>query len=303
MNYMRGFGLSLFPPAIKGLLITNVIVFLLQHVMGVFNFGGVSLQDIIYYFGALFPLGDHSNFQIWQLISYQFLHGDFFHILFNLWMLWIFGVELENIWGTKRFLVFYLLCGIGAGLTQLYISPMLTTVGPTVGASGSVYGVLLAFALSFPDRPIMVFPLFFPIKAIYMVLGLTAIELVMGITSSGAGIAHFAHLGGALTGFIILQVWKRQNNPQKFNPFKNKFHSNSGWSAEPSGATIHSFNSAGSASQGGITNYTSGSLTVDGEQITQNKIDEILDKISSTGYNNLSEREKKILFELSQKLK
>jgi membrane associated rhomboid family serine protease len=304
-----GFGMSLFPPAIKGILIANVAVFLLQNFFSMFHIGEYTLSQYIFAYGALFPLGEGSNFNVWQLITYQFMHGDFFHIFFNLWMLWMFGVELEELWGTKKFITFYLLCGIGAGLAQLFISPLLTTVGPTVGASGAIYGIFLAFALTFPDRTLMVFPIFIPIKAKYLILLMAGFEMIFGFSSSGS-VAHFAHLGGALSAYILLLIDRHTTLGNSINNFFSKkkpgFSAfNPSTSRSSSTAEVHKMNwtSTASAESAYKTRNAASSLNVDGEQITQVKVDEILDKISASGYQNLTDKEKKILFELSQKLK
>ena len=151
-------GFSFFPPVIKNLLIINVVVFFLQTILDNLMFGNTSGGYLIHKYFALNPLvganryGDPYSFQIWQLITYQFLHGGFTHILFNLFALWMFGMEIENAWGSKKFLIFYLTAGVVGGLFQLVFSPFIGGAAPTIGASGSVYGVLVAFAMFFPDR-------------------------------------------------------------------------------------------------------------------------------------------------------
>ena len=307
MNFNRtsGFGISLFPPAIKGLIIANVVVFIFQYVLlKAFVIDNYTLSQYIFAYGALFPLGE--GFGFWQLLTYQFLHGDIMHIFFNLWMLWMFGVELENLWGTKKFIIFYLICGIGAGVTQLFVSPLIAQVGPTVGASGAIFGIFLAYALTFPDRTLMIFPLFIPIKAKYLILIMASLEMILGITSAGGGIAHFAHLGGAATGYLMLLIDSRTGIrdylTKIFSHNEERIGFGSTGTSNPKGAEIHKMHWTKSSthSQPGIR---SNGFSVDGEQITQARIDEILDRISATGYQNLTEKEKKILFELSQKLK
>lgn len=143
----------------------------------------------------------------WQLISYMFLHAGFAHIIFNLFALWMFGQAIENLWGTQRFTVYYFLTGIGAALLHMVISG---GNAPTLGASGAVYGILLAFGMMFPDRPIflLLFPV--PIKAKYFVAIFGGLELLNGVTNPNSGIAYFAHLGGMLVGIVLILYWKHK---------------------------------------------------------------------------------------------
>ncbi len=189
-------------PVIKNLLIINVVVFLAQNV---FEQTGMPLEE----YGALWGTGT-GNFKIWQLITYMFMHHDFFHILYNMFGLYMFGIELEERWGPKRFLQFYLICGVAAGLIQL----LAANNGVTIGASGAVMGVLAAFAYLFPNRPIYLLLIPIPIPAKYLISGLILMDLWDGIKNSAGGgdqIAHFAHLGGALVGVIIVIIWNRGN--------------------------------------------------------------------------------------------
>ena len=173
-----------------------------------------------------------SDFKPFQLLTYMFMHGNFSHLFFNMFALWMFGNTLENIWGPKRFLLYYVLCGLGAGLLQEgvqyieYITRlshyqsvnMGGTIVPmaqylnwmtTVGASGAIYGLLLAFGMMFPNSMIYLY-FFVPIKAKWFVIGYAVIELLSGVFSSGDQVAHFAHLGGMLVGLIIILIWKRK---------------------------------------------------------------------------------------------
>ena len=300
---------SLIPPVIKALIVINAIVFFIDILLSGLNFGGVPLREFFLRYFALMPI-DHGFF-VWQLISYQFMHGGFWHIFFNLFTLWMFGAELEAMWGSRRFLFFYLLCGVGAGLFQLYISPMFGMVAPTIGASGAVYGVLLAFGLTFPRRPIFMFPIFIPIPAIIYVCIFAGISILMGVGGNDSGVAHFAHIGGAVTGFLLFKFGDKLG---LFNfldrIFKSKKRENSFGSDYYNEPRIYQTNweedrrRSERAEQ--TTRYEQAvknpGIYVGGEEVTQQKVDEILDKISSHGYQSLSEREKKILFELSQKL-
>lgn len=169
---------------------------------------------------ALWPLGLTGEqvvggitprFYPWQLVSYGFLHGGTFHLLFNLYALWLFGSRIEQAWGSKAFIIYYFICVIGAGLVQLLVSSQSGDIYPTLGASGGVYGLLLAFALTFPNERLM---LLFPpviIKAKWLVLIFAVIELYAGVTGTMAGIAHFAHLGGMLFGFLLLLYWGKHS--------------------------------------------------------------------------------------------
>ncbi len=217
-------GFSFLPVAVKNLLIINAILFLADVVLARF---GIDLSDIL---GLHFFLA--SGFRPWQLFTYMFMHGNFSHLFFNMFALWMFGATLENIWGPKRFLLFYILCGLGAGLMQEgvqyieYITSLshyqnvnmggqILPMGQylnymtTVGASGAIYGLLLAFGMMFPNSMIYLYFLF-PIKAKWFVIGYAAIELLTGIFATSDGVAHFAHLGGMLVGLIILLVWKKK---------------------------------------------------------------------------------------------
>ncbi len=194
-NYSPNTQFTIFPPAVKHLLIVNVLCFV--------GLSTPMIGQALFEYGALWPLGS-GRFEVWQLISYMFLHAGLGHIFFNLFALWMFGQAIENYWGTNRFTVYYFLTGIGAALLHMLIGG---GGAPTLGASGAVYGILLAFGMMFPDRPIML--LFFPvpIKAKYFVAGFGVIELLSGLSRANTGVAHFAHLGGMLVGFILIKYW------------------------------------------------------------------------------------------------
>ena len=217
-------GFSFLPVVVKNLLIINAIMFLADVVLARF---GIDLNSI---FGLHFFMA--SDFRPWQLLTYMFMHGNFSHLFFNMFALWMFGNTLENIWGTKRFLIYYLLCGLGAGLLQegvQYIQYVTTlsnyqnvnmggaiipmsqylNLMTTVGASGAIYGLLLAFGMMFPNAMIYLY-FFVPIKAKWFVIGYAVIELLTGVFSSGDQVAHFAHLGGMLVGLIIILIWKKK---------------------------------------------------------------------------------------------
>jgi membrane associated rhomboid family serine protease len=191
MAYYRfSFGYGL-PPIIKKLMIIMGAVFLLQT----FVSGGITL-----YLG-LVPILAWKKYFLWQLATYIFLHGGFSHILFNLLALWMFGGELENFWGSRKFLGYFFFCGIGAGICTVVFSPYQFI--PVIGASGAIYGILLAFGWLFPNRPIYIYFLF-PIPAKYMVIIYGLIELYASMEGTGGGIAHLTHLGGLLFGIIYM---------------------------------------------------------------------------------------------------
>lgn len=194
-NYSPNSQFSVFPPAVKHLLIINGLAF--------FALTTPQIGDLLFRFGALWPLG-HPLFEPWQLVTYMFLHAGFAHILFNLFALWIFGQAIENFWGTKRFTTYYFLTGIGAAVIHMFIGG---GGAPTVGASGAVFGILLAFGMMFPDRYIILLIPPIPIKAKYFVAIFGAIELFSGVMRPGSGIAHFAHLGGMVVGFVLIKLW------------------------------------------------------------------------------------------------
>lgn len=220
------------PTVTKNLLIINVLCFFGMLVAKRY---GIDVENLL---GLHFFLA--SDFNLSQLISYMFMHANFQHIFFNMFAVWMFGRVLEQVWGPKRFLTYYLICGIGAGLIQElvqyleyaftlsnYDSVNLGIAGgiipmeeylnmmTTVGASGAVYGILLAFGMLFPNSQMFIFPLPFPIKAKYFVIGYAVLELFLGL-DGGDGVAHFAHLGGMLFGLILIIYWRKKNGNQQF---------------------------------------------------------------------------------------
>ena len=217
------------PTVTKNLLIINVLCFFGMLVARKY---GIDINDL---FGLHFFLA--SDFNPVQLLTYMFLHANFEHIFFNMFAVWMFGRVLEQVWGPRRFLFYYLFCGIGAGLMQElvqyieyatvlasydYVS---TGTGPipmgeylnlfnTIGASGAVYAILLAFGMSFPNSPLFIFPLPFPIKAKWFVVGYAILELLLGLGGRD-GVAHFAHLGGMLFGLVLILYWRKKNGGQR----------------------------------------------------------------------------------------
>ena len=292
---MRGF--SVFPPVIKNLLIINVAVFFVQMLANNLMLGGKPLWYVLNMWFALNPIGDSYNFQVWQLITYQFMHANFTHIFFNMFMLWMFGMEIENILGSKKFLYYYLICGIAAGLAQLFIAPLFSSPAITIGASGAVFGIMIAFGMLFPDRYIFLWFLI-PIKAKYLIGFLFVLELFW-IGDAGSNVAHLAHLGGALAGFLFIMFDKNIDVPLK--QMWNISRSRSGSTFNnPFDGLSDKFKRKSQNIED--ANYYDINQKKDGEEITQAEIDEILDKISQSGYQNLTEHEKKILFEASKKM-
>lgn len=205
------FNLAAIPPMIKWLLIANGLGYLLTLYAPAWTIMNL----------ALWPLGDFPvagspgqsvGFAPWQLLSYAFMHGGLMHLFLNMFALWMFGRVLEQSWGDQRFLLFYAVCVIGAGLTQLVITSLFGAgpIAPTVGASGGVFGILLAFGMMFPNVRVMLLIPPIPMPAKYFVLGYGALELFLGVTGSAAGIAHFSHLGGMLFGLGLLLYWRHQ---------------------------------------------------------------------------------------------
>ena len=207
------------PPVVKNLLILNVLFFLAD----------ISLQtrgiDLTQWLGLHYITAQ--DFYPWQFITYMFMHGNFSHLFFNMFALWMFGYALENYWGSKRFLVYYLITGVGAALIQtgvlaLEIRSMTAELPPfaaqhyinqivTVGASGAIYGILLAFGMCFPNVPIFLY-FFLPIKAKWFVIIYGVIEFFAGIGRASDGVAHFAHLGGMIFGLLLILYWRKHGS-------------------------------------------------------------------------------------------
>ncbi|MBQ6205235.1 MAG: rhomboid family intramembrane serine protease [Prevotella sp.] len=299
------------PTITKNLLIINFLMFVATFV---FQRGGI---DLNYLLGLHFFMA--SDFHLYQLLTYMFMHGGLQHIFFNMFALWMFGCVVENVWGPKKFLFYYISCGIGAGLIQelvQYISyfaidglnnyeyvnlnGVSVTVDyylnqlTTVGASGAIYGILLAFGMLFPEERIFIFPLPVPIKAKWFILAYVGIELFSALGTSGDGVAHFAHLGGMLFGFLMIRYWKkhpdggggygRSGGQQFFDRLRNNWEKRSHKKADDNG--VHSHTESDKDWQ-----YNQQ------KQANQKEIDDILDKIRRSGYDSLTEEEKKKLFD------
>src|ERR1700723_1206981 len=209
-NYGPRFNLrGAFPRGIKTLIIACAAVFLAQTLVAMF-FGPDAYRWVNNHFGLMTVEVTHFGF-VWQLFTYLFLHGGIMHLLLNMLFLWMFGKDLEVAWGTRRFYTYYFTCGVGAGLVEVIVKTIIdphgvgTSTIPTIGASGAIYGVLLAAAIVFPDRQIWLipFPVQIPMK-IY-VAGAIAIEFFMTLGTGGDNVSHVTHLGGALVGYLYLR--------------------------------------------------------------------------------------------------
>lgn len=302
------------PTITKNLLIINVLAFLTYFVL---TYRGIDLNNI---FGLHFFLA--SQFSLYQIFTYMFMHGGWEHLFLNMFALWMFGCVMERVWGPKKFLFYYIFCGVGAGIIQeisqyftLYYllsgqpgigitslvsaawsDPQLANslnAWTTVGASGAIYAILLAFGMTFPEERIFIFPLPIPIKAKWFVMGYVAIELVAALGSSGDQVAHFAHLGGMLFGFFLIRYWQkhpdgsgvygRGNGQQFFDRLRNNWERRKG-----------------KGDQDDITRKTDWDYNAD-KKATEERVDRILDKIRKNGYASLTEEEKQFLFDSSHR--
>lgn len=235
------------------LILINVTVFILQQPFG----------DVMIYYFSLIPSFVTKKMFVWQFFTHMFMHGNLPHLFFNMFSLFIFGVSLEQLWGPKRFLSYYIVSGLGGGILHYLIN--VNSVIPSIGASGAVYGVLLAYGLTFPET-VLYLNFFFPVKAKYAVIIFGVTELFFGLTNARSGIAHFAHLGGLIAGFIYLRFeYKifRQISKVKDTKVYKSFEE---------------------------MNF----------QRKKERLDLLLDKISKIGYTNLSEDEKSELDILSR---
>lgn len=306
------------PTITKNLLIINIVAFLACLLMGQDASGNYKLNELL---GLHFFLAE--DFQVYQLITYMFMHGGWSHIIFNMFALWMFGCIVERVWGGKKFLFYYIACGVGAGLFQEaaqfveysvqglsaynYVSysggRMLMSeylnLWTTVGASGAIYAILLAFGMIFPEERIFIFPLPIPIKAKWFVIIYAGVELISALGTSNDGVAHIAHLGGMVFGYFMIRYWRKQaggyNNNSTIGDAADKLR--------------NFFRNRRNASKFTYTrneNYSQDSHSQDWEYNAQKKamqeeIDRILDKIKKSGYDSLTTAEKKTLFDQSKK--
>ena len=303
------------PAITKNLLIINILMFAADYV---FHRLGIDLNNML---GLHFFLS--SDFHIYQLFTYMFMHGGLTHIFFNMFALWMFGRIVENMWGPKRFLTYYLVCGVGAGLIQeavqyaTYLAEglanydfVMTAYGritmdtyldqwTTVGASGAIYGILLAFGMLFPEERIFIFPLPVPIKAKWFVVLYAVLELSLGLGMPGDSVAHFAHLGGMLFGYLLIRYWRKN----QYNGFGGGMYGNYGgkqsiFSKMKDYWEKHSqkFSRNASSATGRETDWEYNTR----KKKEQDEVDRILDKIRRSGYDSLTADEKKKLFDNSK---
>lgn len=296
------------PPVVKTLLLLNILAFIADYAMS----GTLSDMLGLYYVGS-------SRFAAYQIITYMFMHGGLSHIFFNMFALWMFGRIMEEYWGGKRFLYYYLVCGIGAGLIQ-EAGQLLGVISPfanTIGASGAIYGILLAFGMTFPNEKLFIIPIPFPIKAKYFVTFYAIVEILEGFGASSDGVAHFAHLGGMLFGLLLILHWRRAAKRRRYGSgsfwVKSSPYSESGESSYDKGessALDKFFNlfkgraernrskmkvTPGKGSRGADYDYNAR------KKAESDEIDRILDKVRKDGYASLTTEEKNKLFDASKR--
>ena len=298
----------------KNLLIVNFLTFVATWVL---QLRGVDLTNLL---GLHFFLA--SDFHFYQFFTYMFLHGSFTHIFFNMFALWMFGAVIERVWGPKKFIFYYICCGIGAGVAQelvQYVSysieglaayqyvnaggVQMTTdayinLWTTIGASGAVYAILLAFGMIFPNERLFIIPFPFPIKAKWLVAGYIVIELVSAMSGPGDGVAHMAHLGGMLFGFLLIRYWqKHPDSSQRFGRsrgqefFENMKRRYDQRQQDQRNNRMH-------AEETQRRRETDEEYNVRKRQ-NQEEVDAILDKIRKSGYDSLTKEEKQKLFDQS----
>lgn len=259
-------------PTVKALILINVVVFLVQLIAG----------SRFFFYLCVVPALVIRKFYLWQLVTYMFLHGGVFHIFFNMFALWMFGSELETRLGRERFLQLYFVSGVGAGLCHTVAS--WGSHIPMLGASGAVFGILVAFAMLFPDRYITLFIFLFPLtlKAKHLVLGFAAIEALWVISASSSGVAHVAHLGGLLFGYLFMKSRYRLALPFAFaqrlsDNIKRRWH----W-RKPARYKYK---------------------PIDADEFISEEVDPILAKISREGVGSLTRKEKKVLKKARSQMK
>ena len=305
------------PPITKNLLIINVLCFFASLAFASHN---IDLNEM---FGLHFILA--SNFRPWQLFTYMFMHANWQHLFFNMFAVWMFGRIMEQTMGQKRFLFYYLTCGLGAGLMQElvqlaefwyggYASYEQVTVGNaivpmaeylnlwnTVGASGAVYGILLSFGMTYPNERMFIFPIPVPIKAKYFVIGYAAIELMSALSLKGDGVAHMAHLGGMLVGLLLLLYWRGGNGSGKHGGYTNYDRGSNTWDRFRSW-----FTSLFKKDEPHIDVTYGGKYGQEAAYRQQKKEEEeelnrILDNVKKNGYEGLTAEEKRRLFDITRK--
>jgi membrane associated rhomboid family serine protease len=246
-------------PAVKYLIVACSAIFVFQLLFRPQWFTLLGLTPFFFWRGS-----------IWQPVTYMFLHGGIFHLLLNMFVLWMFGTALESTWGSKRFLKFYFICGIGAGILNAAVTP--ASPVPTIGASGAIYGLLMAFGILFPEQPIYIWGIV-PVRAKYFVIGIGVIEFLTAVGTSRSGIAHFAHLGGMLFGLVYM----------KWNDWRRSFSARRNEKREE-----HALRTA-------LERHRE-------EQRLREEIDRLLDKAAREGIHSLTAEEHEHLRQLSAKV-
>ena len=300
------------PSMTKNLLVINILAYAATWVL---KGSGVDLNGLL---GLHFFMA--SDFRVYQFLTYMFLHGSFTHILFNMFALWMFGSVIERVWGPKKFLFYYIVCGVGAGIVQelvqygSYMAQGLAAyqyvnmggaqismdsyinMWTTIGASGAVYGILLAFGMIFPNERLFIIPFPFPIKAKWLIVGYIVIELFSAMSGPGDGVAHMAHLGGMLFGFLLIRYWRKHpDSSQRFGrSYGQEFFDNMRRKYEERQRSQHMH-----AEQ---TRWEEQRRETDEEynerqRKNQEEVDAILDKIRKSGYDSLTKEEKQKLFD------
>ena len=299
------------PSMTKNLLIVNFLAFVATWVL---ELRGIDLTSLL---GLHFFMA--SDFHIYQFVTYMFLHGGLTHIFFNMFALWMFGSVIERVWGPKKFLFYYIVCGIGAGVAQevvQYATYMYEDMGAyqyvnvngvqvttdayinlwtTIGASGAVYGILLAFGMIFPNERLFIIPFPFPIKAKWLVVGYIAIELFSAMSGPGDGVAHMAHLGGMLFGFLLIRYWqKHPDSSQRFGRSRGEE-----FFANMKRRYDQRQQNRMRAEQPDARRETDEEYNAR-KRKNQEEVDAILDKIRKSGYDSLTKEEKQKLFDQSR---
>lgn len=286
MSIYMGYGYGM-PKVVKGLIIANAVVFVLTMFIPRY------ILDVNALFGLVPYLINH-KYMVWQFFTYMFLHGNIWHIFFNMLILWMFGAELEYNWGSRDFFLFYIICGIGGGLLVWLtaFTSLSSSLSPTIGASGAIFGLLVAFGLMWPDRLIFIWGII-PMKALHMVLLFGALDLFSGLTRSGGNIAVFAHVGGGLTGYLYLKFgWRMAVHLEGFsNRWKRRrFTVMDGGASRGFGHDSETTRKHEDDDAGTHPDFSE-------------EVDRILDKIARDGIDSLSDREKKILERASNRRK
>ncbi len=283
------------PKCLRVLLIANAVVFGLAFVFGSIlhlnvNIPGVgygNIRDVISYFGAYWPT---SPFQVWRYVTYMFVHVDFWHFLFNMLMLWMFGSEVADMMGSRHFVGMYFFCGIFAAIFSLLMCILGLSYNPIIGASGALMGIFVAYYKFFPDRMLLMF-FFFPMKIKYAMWVMVAVDVFMA--PSGDGVAHLAHLGGVVAGFIYMYLYQNGSLKNLFASRGPKFKMNDG------GRTSQSDGDFGSRRPKSDEPLEGEVFYVDEDK----RMDEILKKVNREGINSLTDAERQFLLKAGDRIR